>query len=152
MFKLGQVAGLSNPTINSFRRGAESRVQSSPKMKAAVESLQSHSQKVAVQYYDRSGEDKRASFITQVNTIEDQNDDVDAVPIHVKKRRLVKEKEEREETVNKAKKVLLASKRKKETQNAKCKILPQDREFLQKYFASAEDLDPSKAFPGKPFL
>ena len=92
---------------------------------------------------------KELPLSLKVNALEDLNDSVDVVPIHVKKRRIDKEKEEREATVKKAKKLPVNSKRRKETQNAKCRVLPEDSEFLQKYFSTSQELDPSKVFPGE---
>ena len=67
--KLGSAVCLNNPIINSFRRSAETKVQASASMKSSVEALQLHSQKVGLGHYDRSCDNIRTNFISQLNII-----------------------------------------------------------------------------------
>ena len=152
LYKLGVACGIYNATVNTFRRAAEVRVQASPLMKASVENLQSHSGRVGLQHYDKSGENTRATFIQQLSAMDSpQKADLE-VPDAVKIKRQKKEEEEREEILKKAKETLARDKlNKKEELSKKCKLKPEDRKFLQKLFASEEvkELGSQETFPGK---
>ena len=93
LYKLGAVCDLSNPTMNTFRRAAETVVQSSPKLKSRVENLQSHSAKVGLTFYDRSSQNTRAQFISQLSAVDSPNKD-DSASDDLKKRRADDEKVE----------------------------------------------------------
>ena len=139
--KLGVVCDLTNPTINTFRRAAETVVQSSPKVRSQVEILQSHSAKVGVTYYDRSSQNTRAQFISQLSTVDSPKDDRDdGASDDVKKKRADEDKIERLKTIELAKKKLAQDKKnKKQRLSQKCKVQPQDREFLQNILTSEDD-------------
>ena len=142
--KLGIVCDLSNPTINTFRRAAETVVQSSPQMKKCVENLQSHSANVGLTYYDRSTQNTRAQFINQLSAVESPNKAVsdEAVSDDVKKRREVIEEAERMKTISQAKlKLAEDKKKKKEKLSKKCKVEPEDRSFLQEIFSNKGDTE-----------
>ena len=148
--KLGLAVGLNNPTINSFRRSAETKVQASTSMKASVEALQLHSQKVGLDHYDRSHDIKRANFISQLSSMETPEIVETSVPDHVKRKREKMEEEEREKVLNQAKETLKRDKTgKKEALNKKCKVKPEDCLFLQKLFSHLKELEPMEKFPGK---
>ena len=139
--KLGTVCNLSNPTVNTFRRAAETVIQSSPKVRAQVEVLQSHSAKVGVTYYERNSQNTRAQFISQLSAVDSPKDDKDdGASDAVKKRRADEDKIERLEIIEEAKRKLAQDKKKKrEGLSQKCKVQPQDREFLQKMLTSDYD-------------
>ena len=148
--KMGEVCGVDNPTVNTFRRAAEVKVQASPLMKASVENLQSHSRQVGLKHYDRSGPSTRASFINQLSEMESpQKADIE-VPEDVKRKRLEKEKDEREKILRQAQQTLIQDKlRKKETKSRKCRLNNEEREFLQKTFSSLDgQCLTTETFPG----
>ena len=150
--KLGTVCGVLNPTVNSFRRAAEVKVQGSPLMKSSVENIQSHSRQVGLDHYDRSLDTTRANFIHQLAAMESPQKAVEEVPEAVKLKRKKKEQEDKENTLKKAKDILLKDKmRKKEQKNNKGNLKPEDREFLQKIFStlkikSTEDFPDDEAW------
>ena len=151
LFKLGEVCGISNFTVNTVRRAAEVKVQASPAMKSNVENLQSHSRNVGLKHYDRSGENTRASFINQLSAIDSPLKAVQEVTETVKMKRQQKEIKEREKILENAKETLAMDKfSKKEELTKKCKLRPEDRRLLQEFFASGEckELISKRAFPG----
>ena len=145
--KLGKAVGVTDVTVNSFRRAAETVVQASPCMKSKVENLQSHSNEVGLKHYDRSQENIRASFITQLSCLESSRK-ASKVPDAVQKKRKKAEEEEREMILKQAKEMLLKDKLKKN--NKKGRINSEDRLFTQNYFSTSEinNLKPSERFPG----
>ena len=116
LHKLGSACGVSNPTVNSFRRAAEVKVQASPLMKSSVENIQSHSRQVGLDHYDRSLDTTRANFICQLSVMDSPQNVVDEVPQAVKLKRKKKEKEEKENNLKKAKDILLQDKMRKREQ------------------------------------
>ena len=152
--KLGNVCGLGNATVNTFRRAAEVRVQASPLMKASVENLQSHSRQVGLQSYDRSGDDTRAQFINQLSAMESPNKDESDISDDVKKKRQRLDEEERGKILKLAQQKLIQDKfNKKESPSKKCKLVPEERKFLQIFFTSlnALYLNSLQTFPGKDY-
>lgn len=150
LHKLGEVCGISNFTVNSVRRAAEVKVQGSQAMKSNVENLQSHSRNVGLQHYDKSGDNNRASFINQLSSFDSPLKAVQEVPEAVKMKRQHKEKEEREQILEKAKETLARDKfKKKEELTKKCKLRPEDRRFMQEFFATeCKELISKRVFPG----
>ena len=133
--KLGSACGVNQPTVNSFRRAAEVKVQASPLMKASVENLQSHSRKVGLDHYDRSGDTTRANFIHQLSALESPSKAVvPEVPEAVKLKRQKEQEEDRERVLRKAKDALLQDRMKKKEKTSYLKL--EDRDFLQKLFSS----------------
>ena len=150
LFKLGNVCGLGNATVNSFRRAAEARVQASPLMKSSVENLQSHSRRVGLEHYDKTGQNTRASFITQLSQLESPSKAGGEVSDEVKKKRQKIDQEDKEKNLRRAKETLIKDKMsKKEKLSKKCKVVPCDRLFLQKFFNTMEvdHFNPSESFP-----
>ena len=149
--KLGGVCDLNNPTINTFRRAAEVSVQASPAMKNSVENLQSHSKGVGLTHYDRSSQNTRANFISQLSAIESPKE-VESIPKNIRKKREADEKLEREKVIEKAKLTLAHDKMNKKQRLGKtCKVQPRDREFLQEIFSGdkVEEITRSRvSFPG----
>ena len=90
--KLGLVCELSNPTQNTFRRAAEMVVQASPSMKHSVEKIQQHSNRLGLTYYDRSGQNKRAQFISQLAAVESPQKVKMDIPERVLPMRRIKER------------------------------------------------------------
>jgi hypothetical protein len=131
--KFGIVCGVLNPTVNSFRRAAEVKVQGSPLMKSSVQNIQSHSRQVGLDHYDRSLDTTRANFIHQLAAMDSPLKAVEEVPEAVKLKRKKKEEEDRANNLKKAKGILMQDKMRKKDQG---KVLPEDREFLQKLFSS----------------
>ena len=149
---MGQVCGTSNATVNSVRRAAEKKVQASPAMKSAVENLQSHSGKVGLQHYDKSGESVRASFINQLSAKDSPLKDIMDIPEEVKKKRKRMMEKEREDILKEAKETLGRQKLQKKLVLSKtCKLRPVDRMFLQNFFATValKDFSSKTVFPGK---
>ena len=126
---------LNNPTINTFRRAAEVPVQVSPMMKNSVENLQSHTKGVGQTYYDRSSQNTRANFISQLSATESPKE-VEKKPKKIKSKREANEKLEREKVIEKAKNTLAHDKiNKKQRLGKSCNVQPRDREFLQQIFS-----------------
>ena len=149
--KLGLVCELSNPTQNTFRRAAEMVVQASPSMKHSVEKIQQHSNRVGLTYYDRSGQNKRAQFISQLAAVESPQKVKMVIPERVLEKRVANEKNEREKAIEDAKAVLARDKMiKKERLNRKFDVDPEDLEFLQICYSRTEENMSADAlsFPG----
>ena len=145
--KVGGACGVNQPTVNSFRRAAETKVQASPLMKASVENLQSHSRQVGLAHYDRSGDTTRANFIHQLAALESPSKGFDEVPEAVKLKRQKKEEEDREKVLRNAKDALLQDKMRKKEKKSYLNL--EDRHFLQKLFTSLKDQNfgANKVFP-----
>ena len=137
---MGQVCGTSNATVNSVHRAAEKKVQASPAMKSAVENLQSHSEKVGLQHYDKSGESVRASFINQLSAKDSPLKDIMDIPEEVKNKRKRMMEKEREDLRKESKETLVRQKLQKKLVLSKtCKLRPVDRMFLQNYKTPAQE-------------
>ena len=135
--RFSTVTGVTNPTLNTVRRGVESKIQSDPKLKTQVENLQSHSGAVGLTYYDKSGTNVRASFIDQLASKESPVKVAHQVPEDVRKKREEKERKDAEKNLEAAKKMLIMDKMRKNTRlSSKCKLLPHDKKFLQNLFSN----------------
>ena len=149
--KLGKVCGIENATVNTFRRAAEVRVQDSPVMKTSVQKLQSHSSQVGIKNYDRSHDTTRASFISQLSSMELPDQGIEVVPRSVREKRDKIDQLESQKILLRAKEKLIKDRfNKKEQKNQKCKLVPEERQFLQESFKDviAPGIVPSKTFPG----
>lgn len=143
--KYGQVTGVHKPTVNSLRRAMEPIIQASP-MKQVIGDIQSHSATVGQKYYDRTGQNTRAHFVTTLASLESPLKDNREVPEHVKAKRKEKERAAKEKAIEEASALLEQDKRSK-TKNFKSRVGFGDREFLQKLFSSRA-LGSSNKIPG----
>ena len=141
-----EVTGVHNPTVNSFRRAMEPIIQASP-MKQVVQNIASHSATVGKTYYDRSGQNNRAQFVSTLAEMESPRTEMVEVPEHVREKRKEKEKVDKAKAIERAKALLQDDKRKK-TKNMKCKVGSIDRGFLQDIFAR-KVLKEEEVFPSK---
>lgn len=146
LYKYMEVTGVHNPTVNSFRRAMEPIIQASP-MKQVVQNIASHSATVGKTYYDRSGQNNRAQFVSTLAEMESPRTEMVEVPEHVREKRKEKEKVDKAKAIERAKALLQDDKRKK-TKNMKCKVGSIDRGFLQDIFAR-KVLKEEEVFPSK---
>ena len=130
--KLGDVCGIQNATVTSFRRAAEGKVQASSVMKKFSKQLQHHSADVGRNFYDKTGTNTRASFVYQVSEIESPQKSVDPIPEDILKRRVTRQRNDRITVLKKAKSVLEDDKFKKMMHRSKKnQILFEERVFLR---------------------
>ena len=156
---LGQVTGLEKPTINSLRRGMEPHVQKNEYSRKRINVLQGHSESVGLNHYDKGSSDYRSGFIHELSQTEGscsqiEEDDLPE-PAAAKRAKLEeKESELRAEIVEDKKK---KSNHAKHSICKSQKIMPDDREFLQKLFSEEKyknlhRINKNKSFPGfRPF-
>ena len=145
LYKYMEVTGVYNPTVNSFRRAMEPIIQASP-MKQVVQNIASHSAAVGKTYYDRSGQDNRAQFVSTLAELESPQTESAELPEHIREKRKEKERAAKDKAIERAKALLEDDKRKK-TRNMKCKVSPLDRGILQEIIAR-KILKDGEVFPG----
>ena len=145
LYKYMEVTGVQNPTINTFRRAMEPIIQASP-MKQVVENIASHSATVGKTYYDRSGQNNRAKFVSTLAELESPQKEVDEVPEHVKEKRKEKDRAAKVKALERAK-ALLEDDKMKKSKNMKCKVSSLDRGILQDII-SRKVLKSNEVFPG----
>ena len=155
---LGQVTGLEKPTVNSLRRGMESHIQKNEYSRKRINILQGHSESVGLSHYDKGSSDYRSNFIHELSQMEGSCSQVeDNLPEHAAAKRA---KLEEEESELKAEIVEDKTKKSNHAKYSICKsqkIMPDDREFLQKLFSEEKyknlhRINKNKSFPGfRPF-
>ena len=155
---LGQVTGLEKPTVNSLRRGMESHIQKNEYSRKRINILQGHSESVGLSHYDKGSSDYRSNFIHELSQMEgscSQVEDNLPEPAAAKRAKL-----EEEESELKAEIVEDKTKKSNHAKYSICKsqkIMPDDREFLQKLFSEEKyknlhRINKNKSFPGfRPF-
>ena len=156
---LGQVTGLEKPTVNSLRRGMESHIQKNEYSRKRINILQGHSESVGLSHYDKGSSDYRSNFIHELSQMEGSCSQIeeDDLPEPAAAKRAKLEEEESELRAE------IVEDKKKKSNHAKysiCKsqkIMPDDREFLQKLFSEEKyknlhRISKKKSFPGfRPF-
>ena len=151
--KFGKVCGFEKATTNSLRRAAEQQIQNSPNMKQSVEKLQLHSSAVGLKYYDKSAQNVRASFVSQLSDIESPHKTPNDVPSEVKKRRLEMDVKEKETVVKEAEELLKNAKMKRRLARSKTnKVLPLEKEFMMKIYSVEINRRFNGSFPGVTIL
>lgn len=150
--KFGKVCGIEKATTNSLRRAAETQIQNSPIMKQSVEKLQLHSNAVGLQYYDKTTQNVRASFVSQLSNMESPHKSSQDVPSEVKKRRLEMDDKDKEVVVKEAEKLLKQSKLKRKLPRSKTnKVLPVERELMLKIYSTEVKQRFNGTLPGNDF-
>ena len=155
----GKETGLDHVTVNTLRRGAEDHVQKNQVSRKRVGILQGHSEDVGLDHYDRGSADYRSSFIHELSQIEGScsktpQEDL-SEPVAAKRAKID------EDEIN-LRSEIVESKTKKTTK-AKynvCKsqkLMPNDREFLQKLLSDQNykhlhKIDKKKSFPGDKYF
>ena len=150
--KLGEVCGVENPTVNTFRRATEVQVQASPIMKQAVNKIQLHSAAVGEKIYDKSGSNTRANFFHQLADMESPQKVVKDVPVEVSNKRVLRERKDREKVIKRAKTILEEDKKKKTVpKSKKNKIIFDEKIFLDKILCDEIVDKIGVLFPGRIF-
>lgn len=153
LYKFGKVTGISKFTTNSLRRGTDAKLQRNSTLKAHMQQIQSHSNSVSIEYYDKSASNVRASVMNQFSEKESPYKGDLSVTDDIVAKRGAKRKLEMEMNVEKARSVLAKRKMKPNIKLGKsCKVLPADREYLQRLFTNPDLVEVSNAikngFPG----
>lgn len=139
LMKFANVTGVSKFTTNSLRRAVDTKIQRDPNLIPHVKKIQSHSNKVSVEYYDKSGSDVRASVMSRMSEkISPYKGDSDVTEA-VAERRSIKRRLELQKNLNEAKKMLSKKKLDRNMRLGKrCRVLPKDRHFMQVLFSKPE--------------
>ena len=95
-------------------------IQASP-MKKVIQNIQSHSATVGRTYYDRTGQNTRAHFVSTLASLESPFKDNSEVPEHVKAKRQEKERVAKVKLIEEAT-ALLEEDRRSKSKNIKSRV------------------------------
>ena len=137
LYKFGKVTGVTGFTSNSFRRATDTKIQGNPSLKPFVKQIQSHSNSVSLEYYDKSRSNVRAAVMSKMSEKESPYKGESSVSEELASDRSARRKIDLQKNVEVAKKVLLDRKLRKNVKLGKrCKVTPKARLFMQKLFSS----------------
>ena len=134
--KFSKATGQKHVTSNSLRRAAEPIIQNSPELLKHSKDINNHSSAVGDKFYNKRKSDMRASLLHRLSVKESSTSKVahDDVSEELKAKRAKLDHAENEMAIEEAKKVLRKKTSRKVELGRNCKVLPVDREYIQKLF------------------
>ena len=136
MEEFGEVAGIDWCTQTSLRRSLERPIQSNEHMKTRSKTVAQHSSSVGSKFYDRTAPEFRAAAMHHIGTqdgsdLPPQKRGQEKISEELAAKRARIEKEDEDAKIKSALENVQRSKKRNVPLGKSCKIVPEDREFLQ---------------------
>ena len=157
--EFGLVTNIGWCTQTSLRRSLEPSIQGNEVMRTRSKSIAQHSAATGSKHYDRTEPEFRAAAMHYIGTQDGSNvPSTSRVEIteEVAAKRARLEEEDNNAKISQALENVQKSKKRNFTLGKNCKLLPEDREFLQNAFSKGgkfgQFLAPFEKFPSKYLL
>ena len=158
LYHFTRITGVSRATVTTGRRVATELIQSDPYLNTQEHRIQHHSEKVALQNYDRGGPTLKLQVTNWMLEKEGGSYTKPVIPEEVLSRRATRSSKDKEAAKHQAISFLRqnAKMRKAKKLNRTCRCLPEHVKFFQRLFTSQEANEVYEAikenkFPGNRF-